>query len=81
MRATRGRSRSSCFAGAAFPDLHSASFNYQCSYLDAFSDGDTLHLFVPHRWQQVLHLTVKESALGSFPTKAQLAAAIASARS
>ncbi len=57
----------------ATPDLENNWRNYQCSYLDAFSDVGTLHLFMPHRWQQVLHLTMPESALGSLPTKAQLA--------
>jgi len=63
------------FANAAQPDLKTGAWNYQCSYLDGFTDEGVLHLFLPHRWQQVLHLTIKESALAELPTKAQLAAA------
>lgn len=61
-------------ANAALPDLPTSWFNYQCSYLDCFVDGDTLHLFMPHRWQQALHLTIKEAALGELPTAGDLAA-------
>ena len=56
----------------AVPNLENPWRNYQCSYLDAFSDGDTLHLFMPHRWQQALHLVLKESALRTLPTQAEL---------
>lgn len=59
-------------ANAVQPVHAVAGFNNQCSYLDAFSDGGVLHLFMPHRWQQVLHLTIAESALASLPTRAQL---------
>jgi N-acetylneuraminic acid mutarotase len=31
-----------------------------------------LHLFMPHRWQQVLHLTLRESELGKLPTRAEI---------
>ena len=37
--------------------------NYQCSYMDCILDNGTVHLFVPHRWQRVLHLTINESDL------------------
>jgi hypothetical protein len=58
----------------AVQPLHTVGgFNFQCSYLDAFTDGGTLHLFLPHRWQQVLHLTIAESALATLPTAAELA--------
>lgn len=63
------------FATAAGADLENAWFNYQCSYMDAIMDHGTIHLFVPHRWQQVLHLTIKESALKKLPTKMELQAA------
>jgi hypothetical protein len=43
--------------------------NYQCSYLDAFVDDGVMHLFMPHRWQRALHLTIKESDLRTLPTK------------
>jgi acetyl esterase len=65
------------FANAAQPDLKVGAWNYQCSYLDGFTDDGVLHLFLPHRWQQALHLTINESALAELPTKAELAAAAA----
>lgn len=46
--------------------------NYNCSYLDAFSDHGELHLFLPHRWQRVLHLQISEQDLGKFPTARDL---------
>ena len=39
-------------------------------------DGDDLHIFMPHRWRQAVHLTVKASDLARLPTRAELAAAI-----
>jgi acetyl esterase/lipase len=63
------------FVNAAQPDLKVGAWNYQCSYLDAFTDGGVMHIFVPHRWQQVLHLTINESALRTLPTLAQLTTA------
>lgn len=63
------------FANALAPDpSKSAWHNHQCSYLDAFADGDTLHLFLPHRWKRALHLTIKASDLVELPTKAVLLA-------
>jgi len=59
-------------ANAACPDLPNAWFNYQCSYLDAVVDAGQLHLFLPHRWQQALHLTLSEAALSTLPTAQQL---------
>lgn len=53
-------------------NLAVGGFNHQCSYLDAFMDGEIMHLFLPHRWQQVLHLTLKESAIPNLPTQADL---------
>ncbi len=58
-------------------DLTVKGFNFQCSYLDAFVDGDTLQLFLPHRWQQVLHLTLKESAIPNLPTQQDMEADLA----
>lgn len=60
------------FSNAAEPDLENAFRNHQCSYIDMFADGDMLHLFVPHRWQQVLHLTVLIEALPLLPSKREL---------
>jgi len=45
-------------------------FNYQCSYLDAFADGETMHLFMPHRWKRALHLTIRAADLRRCPTRA-----------
>jgi hypothetical protein len=59
-------------ANAAEPGLAVGAWNYQCSYLDGFTEDGTLHLFLPHRWQQVLHLTITESALATLPTQAEL---------
>ncbi|HWA97011.1 MAG TPA: sulfatase-like hydrolase/transferase [Pirellulales bacterium] len=61
-------------ANAAEPTLKSGAWNYQCSYLDGFTDHGVLHLIMPHRWQQVLHLTIAESDLATLPTQAELAA-------
>jgi hypothetical protein len=58
------------FANALAETLGNDFRNYQCSYVDVFGDGDTLHLFVPHRWRQVLHLQLTESDIAAFPTKA-----------
>lgn len=56
---------------AANPDKK-AWYNHQSSYLDAFAADGKLHIFCPHRWQQVLHLELPETALESLPTKGQL---------
>lgn len=58
---------------AAAP-LHEVSgFNSQCSYLDVFIENGIMHLFLPHRWQQVLHLTLPEKLLAKLPTQAAIA--------
>ncbi|MES2595332.1 MAG: exo-alpha-sialidase [Verrucomicrobiota bacterium] len=64
-------------ANAVAPVHKVSGFNSQCSYLDAFTEDGTMHLFMPHRWQQVLHLTLREDALNKLPTKAQLAQLVA----
>jgi len=51
--------------------------NYQCSYLDAFADDGTLHLFLPHRWKRALHLTIREADLAKLPTRADIVRAVA----
>ena len=63
------------FANALDETLENAFRNHQCSYLDMFADGEDIHLFVPHRWRQVLHLQFKESDLKKLLSKAELAAA------
>jgi hypothetical protein len=60
------------FANALRPNLKSPSFKHPCSSPDAFVDDGVLHLFFPYRWQRVEHLTLRESAPGSWPTKAHL---------
>ena len=60
------------FANALDETLGSAFRDHQCSYIDIFADGEDLHLFVPHRWRQVLHLQFKESDVGNFPTREEL---------
>ena len=60
------------FANALDEARHEAFFDFQCSYIDMFADGEDLHLFVPHRWQQALHLHLKQSDRGRLPTMADL---------
>lgn len=60
------------FANALGETLENAFRNYQCSYIDVFPVGDVLHLFVPHRWRQVLHLTLRESDLARLPAAREL---------
>lgn len=43
-----------------------------CSYIDMFADEGVLHIFQPHRWRQVLHLTIDERYLRSFFTVEEL---------
>ncbi|MBM3502049.1 MAG: exo-alpha-sialidase [Armatimonadetes bacterium] len=59
-------------ANAAAPTLANGWFNWQCSYLDAFTDNGLLHLFVPHRWQRCLHLQLPETELTRLPTAPEL---------
>ena len=61
------------FANALAPSFSNAWRNYNCSYLDAFADGGTLHIFCPHRWQQALHLRLRAEDLGKLPTRVELA--------
>jgi len=57
------------FVNAAEPSFENAFRNYQCSYMDAVVDEGKLHVFVPHRWERLLHLVIKEEDLGKFPTR------------
>ena len=61
------------FANALAETLENPWRNHQCSYMDLFADRDTLHLFVPHRWRQALHLWFKEETLLRLPTREELA--------
>ena len=60
------------FVNALAPTLASPFRNYQCSYMDMFADNGILNLFVPHRWQQVLHIKINEADLQQFPTAEEL---------
>ncbi len=67
-------------ANAVSPVHAVSGFNSQCSYLDAFTENGIMHIFMPHRWQQVLHLTISEDSFGKLPTKAQLGKLAAAAK-
>lgn len=54
-------------ANAVQPLHNVGAFNFQCSYIDSFHQDGVMHLFMPHRWQQVLHLTIRETALRELP--------------
>ncbi|MHB1295650.1 MAG: sialidase family protein [Anaerolineae bacterium] len=60
------------FANALAETLEDPFRNFQCSYVDVFQDGDRLHLFVPHRWRQVLHLWIEIEDLWRLPTRMAL---------
>lgn len=60
------------FVNSAEPDFDSPFRNYQCSYMDMFVDGDTINLLVPHRWNQVLYLTIKEKELLNLPLRSEV---------
>ena len=63
------------FANTLAATSSSPWHNHQCSYLDAFVDGNDFHLFVPHRWKRALHLTLKADDIERLPTKEDLKAA------
>ncbi len=65
-------------ANALAPTEEKQFFNHQCSYFDAFADGETLHLFFPHQWKRALHLTIDAADLEKLPTKGELEAAAGS---
>lgn len=60
-------------ANALAPTFDKAFKNYQCSYLDMFTDAGEVHLFLPHRWERVVHLRLAEEDLAKLPTKEELA--------
>ncbi len=64
------------FANALAETLESTNPNYQCSYVDLFTDRGFVHLFIPHRWQRVVHLAFPEDQLGAFLTREELARAL-----
>ncbi|MHC4562985.1 MAG: sialidase family protein [Planctomycetota bacterium] len=59
-------------ANALVPTFDKAFRNYQCSYLDMFTDAGNVHLFVPHRWERVLHLRLPEEHLRMLPRREEL---------
>jgi len=61
-------------ANALAPNTTNMWQTYQCSYADLLVDGDSLHLFLPHRWRCVLHVTLKAGDLEELPTKTELTA-------
>lgn len=50
-------------ANALKPTFDTPFRNHQCSYMDLFVDKGRVHMFVPHRWQQVSYLSFPESLL------------------
>ena len=60
-------------ANALSPSLGNPWRDCQCSYADAFCDDGVLHLFVPHRWERVVHLEIAEAVLSTLPTRDELA--------
>jgi BNR repeat-like domain len=59
-------------ANALTPNIGNGFYDWACSYLDAFCDGDTMHMFFAHRWKIVTHMTVKAADLYRMPTKSAL---------
>jgi hypothetical protein len=60
------------FSTAAAADRGNPFLNYGCSYLDMILDDGVLNIFLPHRWQQALHLQIKESDLAKCKTRQEL---------
>jgi hypothetical protein len=60
------------FVNALAPAFNNPFRDYNCSYDDAFTDNGVLHIFLPHRWQRVLHLTIAEKDLSKCPTEKEL---------
>jgi len=59
-------------ANALVPSFPSEFRNAQCSYLDMFTDEGVIHLFLPHRWERILHLRFTEEHLKTLPTKEEI---------
>ena len=53
-------------AGSWLIGAHEADW----SHVDLFIDRGTIHMFIPHRWQQVAYLRFPESLLADLPTAA-----------
>jgi hypothetical protein len=54
-------------ANALAPSFNNAWRNYNCSYCDVILDAGNLHIFMPHRWERCLHLTLREADLQRLP--------------
>lgn len=61
------------FVNALAPSFGNLFRDYNCSYLDMIESRGVIHLFVPHRWERVLHLQFREADLPKFPVKSALA--------
>ena len=59
-------------ANALAPNFDAAFRNAQCSYVDMFADNGQAHIFLPHRWERVVHLALTEEHLTSLPTRGEL---------
>jgi len=60
------------FANALAPSFSNPWRDHNCSYLDAFADDGVLHMFLPHRWHQALHLRLAEADLARLLTREAL---------
>jgi hypothetical protein len=60
------------FANALEPSLGTPFRDYNCSYIDMVEENGEVHLFVPHRWERVLHLRFREVDLKTFPTASEI---------
>ena len=60
------------YCNAAIHDRGNTFCNNACSYNDLWTDDGILNIFFPHRWQQAVHLQIKEKDLNNLPTKKDL---------
>ena len=60
------------FANALEPSFDREFRNAQCSYVDMFTDAGEVHLFLPHRWERIVHLRFPEQYLATLPTRQEL---------
>ncbi len=60
------------FANALANTFDTQFRNVQCSYMDMFVDEGVLHMFLPHRWERIVHLQLAEKDLGTLPTRTAL---------
>ena len=60
------------YCNAAKQNRGNTFCNNACSYNDLWVDGDTLNIFFPHRWEQAVHLQIKEKDLFNLPKKTDM---------